>query len=42
MSDEDKLIEEARSCIDHGDFKSALQHCKAVLKTNKTSYDAWV
>lgn len=36
------LLKQAREAIKEKDFKTALKHCKAVLKVDKSNYNAWV
>ncbi|XP_076315267.1 tetratricopeptide repeat protein 37 [Tachypleus tridentatus] len=36
------LLKQAREAIRDKDFKSALKHCKTVLKLDKNNYHAWV
>ncbi|XP_058492628.1 superkiller complex protein 3 [Solea solea] len=35
-------LKSAREAIKNKEFKEALKHCKAVLKLDKTNYNAWV
>ncbi|XP_038661172.1 tetratricopeptide repeat protein 37 isoform X1 [Scyliorhinus canicula] len=36
------ILKNAREAIRNKEFKEALKHCKAVLKQDKTNYNAWV
>ncbi|GFS84412.1 tetratricopeptide repeat protein 37 [Trichonephila clavipes] len=36
------LLKQAREAIKEKDYKTALKHCKAVLKLDKSNYNAWV
>ena len=32
----------AAECLERGDAKAALQHCKAALKADRTSYETFM
>ncbi|GIY72067.1 tetratricopeptide repeat protein 37 [Caerostris extrusa] len=36
------LLKQAREAIKEKDYKATLKHCKAVLKSDKNNYNAWV
>ncbi|GFQ90303.1 tetratricopeptide repeat protein 37 [Trichonephila clavata] len=36
------MLKQARESIKEKDYKTALKHCKAVLKLDKSNYNAWV
>ncbi len=35
-------LRQAKECLAKGEHKEALQHCKAALKADKSSYEAYV
>lgn len=42
MSGVKASLKAAHECITAGEYKEALQHCKAALKADKASYDAFL
>lgn len=42
MADLQDALQAARACLDAGQPREALQHCKAALKADKQSVDAFL
>jgi hypothetical protein len=42
MASVKQSLKAAAECIGKGDYKDALQHCKAALKADKNNYDTYM